>query len=67
MCIPNIHGDKAMGKVIDAKERFTSSKQKNDNQENYEKLCKINSTQIALKMMQELNSYFIPRGEEDER
>ena len=54
-----------MGKVIDAKEKFTSSKEKDDNKQvnDYE----VNSATIAIKMMQELNSYFMPKGENDER
>jgi len=52
-----------MGKVIDAKERFTNSQQKDDNQEDYE----VNSATIAMKMLEELNSYFMPKGEDYEK
>lgn len=54
-----------MGKVIDAKERFTNSQQKDDNQQ--ENDYEVNSATIAMKMMQELNSYFMPKGEDYEK
>ena len=54
-----------MGKVIDAKEKFTSSKEKDDNKQvnDYE----VNSATIAMKMLEELNSYFMPKGEDYEK
>jgi len=54
-----------MGKVIDAKERFTDSQKKNDTSK--ENDYEVSSATIAMKMMQELNSYFMPKGEDYER